>query len=808
MDPFDQWYSRTHGRAPFPWQSRLADMVVHEVRFPDALALPTGTGKTAIIAVWAWARAQGLRVPTRLVYVIDRRIVVDSIGQYADELAGKMPEEVRPRVVRMRGGMPIDEAWVRDPRAPAIIVSTVDQVGSRLLFRGYGVSSRAAPIHAALLGEDALVVVDEAHLSQPFVATLQRIAQAPRPLGLPWQPVIMSATPPAGVRETFTLDAADLAHPVLSRRLTAAKPARLSAAPDAEFAAAVAMEAERLRAEGAGVVGVVVNRVADARAAFESLRRSGDAVLLTGRIRPADRDALLETYLPRMLTGSRSAGRPPLYVVATQTIEVGADLDFDALVTESAPLSALRQRVGRLNRLGELDHSPAAIVHRQRAKGAGVDRVYGDALPSAWKWLGHVAKAKMVDFGVLAFDALAAADAVPEEPVPGFPTLTPAVLDALSCTSPRFELDVGPFLHGWEDARADVQLVWRADLGDPERWAASVQAVPPVLGEMMAVPLYEARGWLGVDGPDSGRQVLRWDAEQSTVVPASRIRPGDVLVVPADYGGADAYGWAPKSEATVTDVGDVSTGRRWRLRLNPAVHPELSDLLSRGSDEDIPWQDALRAMGADEALVARASVSVYPAGLIVEAGLWDVERVIPRAVPLDRHLDGVRRWGERLAKGLAPDLVAVVGRACALHDVGKADARFQLMLGARPGEKLAKSAVGPDRARLLRRLSGLPEGWRHEMESVARRSDEPDLVRYLIGTHHGYGRPELPAAPDPDLWLRAGGDRWADLCGTLETHWGLWGLAYLSALVRLADWCRSEEEQTTTDGARTEEATA
>jgi len=57
-------------------------------------------------------------------------------------------------------------------------------------------------------------------------------------------------------------------------------------------------------------------------------RLQGYKVLLTGRIRPADKDTMVTEYLPRMAAGSRSKGREMLYVVATQTIEVGTDLDF------------------------------------------------------------------------------------------------------------------------------------------------------------------------------------------------------------------------------------------------------------------------------------------------------------------------------------------------------------------------------------------------------------------------------------------------------------------------------------------------
>src|SRR5260370_12213898 len=126
--------------------------------------------------------------------VVDRRIVVDEARGRAVLIAQKLVEATRGPLkaiadrlcqlsgtkrplatARLRGGILRDDNFARLPSQPAVITSTVDQLGSRLLFRSYGGSQRVAPIHAGLVGNDSLVLLDEAHCCVPFMQTLRYI---------------------------------------------------------------------------------------------------------------------------------------------------------------------------------------------------------------------------------------------------------------------------------------------------------------------------------------------------------------------------------------------------------------------------------------------------------------------------------------------------------------------------------------------------------------------------------------------------------------------------------------------------------
>jgi CRISPR-associated endonuclease/helicase Cas3 len=787
MDPkmpqFADWYHATRSRTPYPWQTRLAQSIAAG-EWPSSLSLPTSSGKTTVLDIWAWAVSQGIPgIPLRLYWCVDRQVVVDGVARQAESLRSLLP---RLQIATLHGGLDLSDPGVSDPTAPAIITSTVDQLGSRLLFRAYGSSRHVAPIHAALAGNDALLVLDEAHIAAPFASVLESVSRFRRDgLGLPWRVLFLSATPRG--EQGFALDENDYAHADLNRRLSAPKRASLVEVARDNLVNTLGDQAKQLRNQGAGVIAIICNRVRVARAVARQLTAHGETCLITGRVRRPDRERILSDFLPRLEAGSRAAGRAPLYVVSTQTIEVGADFDFDGMVTECAAMSALLQRAGRLNRAGELAEAPMVIVYGKG--GRDVDPVYGDDLKAAWTWLTERAgKSKNVDLSPMALRGVPS----PQEAEPPYPMLGNADLQVLAQTSNDNDIDISPWLHGYQ-TKAEVSVVWRRDMPkDTDDWPDYVRKLPPVGSEILNLPIWELKDWL--ESQHESHPVAVWDGDSCKVRTGDNayLRIGITVVVPSSYGGCDEWGWAPDSHGPVTDLADTEH----RLRIHPSLQEEAGDWLAAYNDDEEPIDDETLLDLAGIKPTASWRLVDYPGGVIVVFGAPMPEQVAGVEVGLDEHSRGVADYARAFCHPALPsELADSIHKAALWHDIGKADDRFQVALGAKGTHKIAKSrSRSRAAARQAWTLSGLKPGWRHEIGSAAHLATDDELIRYLVATHHGRGRCWLPATPDPELWDAAGGAGWSDLHARLSERYGRWGLAYLETVVRLADWQRSRFE--------------
>lgn len=762
---FDAFFSALWGipeapRTPFQWQRDLARRVLsgEGCPWPEAIALPTAAGKTACIDIAVFALAaqaarigtqQPIDAPRRIFFVVDRRVIVDEAYGRAVNLAKRLRdakdgvlkavadnlrliargepdgyESEAPLAVHvLRGGMYRSEAWARDPLQPTIIASTVDQFGSRLLFRAYGRGPGMWPVYAGLAANDALVLLDEAHCARPFMQTLQAVrryrAWGETSLGRSFYPVVMSATPPAGLErfEDESNEGRDPEHP-LGRRQMACKPAVMTVVDKAkgarairELAKALSHAAEALVHEQRRAIVVFVNRVATARAVYKLLQ-TGDTedrivTLLTGRMRPVDKDEVITSRLGP-LSSSASASRcleQPHFVVATQTLEVGADLDFDALVTECASLDALRQRFGRLNRMGRsIDAQASILIRGDQFEASDDDPVYGAALARTWAWLaGQQDEEGRVDFGIAELGARLPAEEALEElsaPYVEAPIMLPAHVDCWVQTAPvpAPSPDVSLFLHGPRESAGDVQVCWRADLAfDTDEGVAealdALSLCPPSSAECLPVPIGVFKRWLsggefedqspdvqgivtlnGAEGEGEGnsaRQVLRWRGRETRpgedlVNAPSRIRPGDVFVLAGPSGGLRELGDVPAGATDAESLLDVADrahfGARAKalLRLHPklvAVWPDgdakmLATAVLEGVNDELTEDPSGVEVGVREMLVALVrDEATFPPEW---RWLPDIARV------LNRELG--RRNSRRLIRPIGSDRLYLVGQ--------------------------------------------------------------------------------------------------------------------------------------------------
>ncbi|MBV6522892.1 MAG: hypothetical protein MNPFHGCM_03042 [Gemmatimonadaceae bacterium] len=637
------------------WQHRLfTDLEAG--RFPTDIVLATGLGKTSIIALWVLALGRALGrashvVPRRLAYVVDRRVVVDQASEFAEQVRERLEQAAKDEnhalhtlatalknarctssiieVSTLRGQRALDTRWRDDPTRPAIIVGTVDMIGSRLLFSAYGrVGPWGRALEAGLVGQDCLLVLDEAHLCSPFATTLTAIERrvgrlapfAVVRMGATMEPVrdLLRRTPglpeERASRRVFQL--LDVATDIdgqtwpketddqkVSDRLNAKKKLEVEAL-DADKGVGVQLAAwaiEKSKADKDAVIGVVVNTVAEVRKCAAALREGGvpdeQVVTLTGSMRGWDRDAVVESERYARFKSQRDRNvvfEAPLFLVATSCVEVGADVDCDHLGVEACAADSLIQRLGRVNRLGAStrDVTVKLVGDKERTDPAGKVFVRVQALVTD----GQEVHGSPGTFPARLRDGLVDAEELGlfDVRVPP-PALTSAVLDDLAMTSKHPNAgarpDVGRWLHGSvEDASLYVELAWRSELDrvtEPDDAERLVAAFPVGARETARCPLYEAVDLLkavrgrAVEDDALGARVLLVTRYGETTTFRLRDLPTDddgdlraalhdaTVVLPTSAGGYDGQFVNPASKRSVSDIAEQAqpTSRAQRRRL-------------------------------------------------------------------------------------------------------------------------------------------------------------------------------------------------------------------------------------------------
>jgi len=121
---------------------------------------------------------------------------------------------------------------------------------------------------------------------------------------------------------------------------------------------------------------VTFNTVGRAQEAYQALKgllpnvSEKDFVLIHGRFNSRDRLRKEKEILEA--TDLNTVRRRPLLVVSTQVVEVSLNIDLDVIFTDPAPLEALMQRFGRINRKGRLKDLASVYVFTEPSNGQGI----------------------------------------------------------------------------------------------------------------------------------------------------------------------------------------------------------------------------------------------------------------------------------------------------------------------------------------------------------------------------------------------------------------------------------------------------
>ena len=316
------------------------------------LRAPTGTGKTEALLLWAGDAE-------RLIYLLPTQATTNAMWQrlrriYGDEAVGLAHGRAAYMLHQEADEDPLDARLFGSVFAKPVTVATLDQYLLAHLHGRHWEERRT-------LSRRATLVLDEIHTYEPYTLGLLLEALRREP---PARLALASATLPGALLQLFPQGHLIEAEDELWQRRRHCLELREGNLLEEGVQAAL----EQAR-QGRSVL-VVANTVRDAQAFYQALKDAGwqHLELLHARFILRDR---------QRKEARVSEPQPGMIFVATQVVEVSLDISYDVLITEMAPVDALVQRMGRVNRKGEKPPAPVR-VYRQWSEGA--QRIYGREL--------------------------------------------------------------------------------------------------------------------------------------------------------------------------------------------------------------------------------------------------------------------------------------------------------------------------------------------------------------------------------------------------------------------------------------------
>ena len=366
-------------------------------------------------------------------------------------------------------------------------------------------------------------------------------------------------------------------------------------------------------------------------------------------------------------------------------------------------------------------------------------------------------------------------------------------LQLLSYTSVRnsqLKPSVDSFLHGEESDPPRTDVAWRLEVphllqafpDDAEEWLNAARVLShEKLSEHteIVLDLIKASGQEDKVLVRESSGNVRPFAEVNTEVNEFR---NALVILPPGVLGLSSGMLNDSNHGAEFDVADNTRGMRF-LRKGKRILDLASELITTNEDE---FDDFLK----ENKLFACLSIEAGQDTELIYAQPKPLPKKSSGDTYLDAHLLEVEQKARNLtaALGLPSDVTELIARAAVLHDTGKAHPAWQCAFGnSNGGRHIAKLKSGK---RVIKQhiLNGL----RHEFVSLAEAiSTEDALTLQAVASHHKWGRPHFPSR-GYDRRKSVEENRQANLANirrfiALQKNFGIWGLAYIEAILRAAD---------------------